>query len=139
MEYYRYNYFKIRLLVYAFVVLALSGVAIWRIQVEQGRTRDVQRVADALRIQAAFEKLYLHDRSYAAAAEKGCEVVGQSVRRCRLRDYEEQIAELTDPGDFDYVVSRVPDRENFGVTFTLEHAHKSLAKGEHTISAEGIK
>ncbi|MFA6198449.1 MAG: hypothetical protein WC734_04865 [Patescibacteria group bacterium] len=121
------------------ITISIGLVWIWRIGIEQVRARDIQRVSDAVTIQTAFEKMFQHDRSYANAAVKGCDKVGQSVRRCSLREYYKDINQIFDPGKFDYVVTKVPDKTTYEVTFTLERNYEGITKGEHKITPEGIR
>ncbi len=128
---------KISLIIVVFIVI--GALWLWGIKHEEARARDMQRISDALIIHTAFEKMYQHDRSYAAASDHGCEEAGESIRRCKLRDYYRDINVLKDPGRTDYVVTVVPTEKNYEVTFWLEKNHAGLNKGSHTISPEGIK
>ncbi|MDP3964764.1 MAG: hypothetical protein Q8Q20_03885 [bacterium] len=121
------------------IILAVSLWWWWAIGQEQAQTRDIQRTHDALIIQTAFEQLFQHDRSYLGAAEGGCEEIGVSVRRCRLRDYFRDINQLADPGKYDYIMSVVPTKTEYEVTFQLERGYGDLKAGQHTISPEGIQ
>jgi hypothetical protein len=121
------------------VIIVVMILWFWRIGIEQSRARDIQRMSDAMVIQTAFEKMFQHDRSYANAAVKGCDQVGMSIRRCGLREYYKNINQIFDPGKFDYVVTKVPDKTTYEVTFTLERDYEGLTRGDHTITPEGIK
>ncbi|MDD5567388.1 MAG: hypothetical protein PHH01_04305 [Patescibacteria group bacterium] len=123
------------------ILLIVAVFALWQYAIahEKARSRDLRRISDALTIQTAFEKMYLHDRGYTAAAEDGCEEIGQPVQQCNLHDYYREIDELRDPGKYGYVISKVPNRDGYEVTFQLEISHHDLKKGQHTISQEGIE
>ncbi len=129
---------KVRLVVYCVIIAGILTVLFLRVGYEQARARDLQRIADALIIRGAFERMYLHDRGYAAAADHGCDKIGVSIRQCNLRTYYREINELVDPGKREYVVTQVPSATNYEITFQLELDHPNLAKGKHTVTADGI-
>lgn len=130
---------KVRLVIYCLVLAGVLTLLFLRVGNEQARARDIRRIADALIIRGAFERMYLHDRSYIAAADHGCDKAGVSIRQCNLRLYYREINELVDPGQQDYIVSQVPSETNYEVTFWLELDHSGLAKGRRTVTADGIR
>lgn len=130
---------KVRVVVYCLILAGVMVLLFLRVGYEQARARDLRRVADALIIRQAFERMYLHDRSYSAAADHGCDKTGVSVRQCNLRAYYREINELVDPGKHDYVISQVPSETNYEVSFWLELDHRDIAKGLHKITTEGIQ
>lgn len=106
--------------------------------IERSRNRDAKRIADMSNIAAGFAVLYAQKGSYIDAAV-GCSKVNDAVRRCSLPVLTGLEGELRDPGRFSYRVTRVPDAEDFGITFQLERAYGSLAAGNHVLSKDGIK
>ncbi|MBU0707790.1 hypothetical protein KKG41_05465 [Patescibacteria group bacterium] len=134
-----FSFNKTKIIVIVAVIIVVSAGWIWWIAHENKRSRDIERLRHAHIIQNAFEQMYQHDRSYEAAAERGCSEEGQSVRKCQLRDYYKDMPKLYDPGNKDYVVTQVPSRDNYEVTFWLELGYGDVEKGEHKISPEGIK
>ncbi len=135
-----FSYLKnLKIIASFLIVIGIAALWIWGVRYEQARARDLQRMADALIIQTAFEQMYQHDRSYGLAAYNGCDEAGMSVRRCQLRDYYLDINILRDPGKYDYNVTEVPTETSYEITFWLEKDHDDFAKGVHTISPEGIK
>lgn len=104
---------------------------------ERARTRDAERIADMSKIAGGFALLYAQDASYAAAAQ-GCSQVGQSVAQCTLTTQIGTVDAIRDPGRYSYVVSQVPSRDNFGVTFQLERGYGLYAAGQHILDKSGI-
>lgn len=108
------------------------------LSVERARTRDAKRITDMVRLAAGFSLLYSQKASYADAAS-GCSTVGANPAACSLGDVVSGLGQLHDPGRFAYTVSRVPDRDDFGVAFRLERSYGSLAAGPHVLSKTGIR
>lgn len=106
---------------------------------ERAKTRDAKRVSDITRLQAAFEMLYSEKGSYEEAAIGGCQKPGISVRTCKLSKYLPTIASFKDPAGGEYIVSRVPDKSSYEITFILEKNYDSLKAGQHTLTPDGIK
>lgn len=131
---------KTKIIIIVAIIIIIFGLGQILIAYEKARSRDIERVGDALLIHMAFERLYQHDRSYAAAAENnGCETIGQLVTQCRLHDYYQDINKIVDPGKYSYQITQVPTETSYEVSFWLEIGHKDLTKGRHTIIPEGIR
>jgi prepilin-type N-terminal cleavage/methylation domain-containing protein len=105
---------------------------------ERARTRDARRMADMVRLETSFELLFNEKNSYAEAAV-GCGEEGSPASNCSLTEYWPAIAQLEDPGSFEYLVTIVPEEKNYEVSFRLERDYDRLAAGRHTVSPEGIK
>lgn len=124
------------------IVGALFGIVIivgtLLLSMERARTRDAQRLADMTRLASGFALLYAEKASYADAAT-GCAKIGVAANTCTLTDVLPGLDGLKDPGRFDYTVSKVPDRDNFGIRFRLERRYGTLAAGAHTLTKNGIQ
>lgn len=105
---------------------------------ERARTRDAKRIADMTRLASGFTLLYAEKASYLDAAV-GCSKVRQLASTCALTEVLPGLNTVADPGRFSYTVSRVPDREDFGIAFTLERSYGALKAGRHTLSKNGIQ
>lgn len=121
----------------ALVGLTLLLDGLWLLR-QQAGTRDAVRIADMARLEAAFTVLSYETGSYSAAAA-GCGQVGATVDTCALARYLPTIAALKDPGGHGYVVTELPSENRFAVRFTLERGWRGLAKGDHTLSPDGIR
>ncbi len=117
-------------------LLAVAGTLF--IGIERARNRDAKRIADMTNYAAGFAVLYAQKASYADAA-KQCGKKGMVATTCALPTLTGLEDELQDPGRYTYIVSRVPDAENYGIQFYLERAYGSLAAGPHTLSKDGIQ
>ncbi len=124
------------------IVGALFGVFVLAasllLSIERAKTRDAIRIADMTRVAAAFAVLHAQSASYSGAAE-GCGAIGDPVTACSFAGDLTGLGTLQDPGKFKYTVSRVPDRDDFGITFHLERSYQSLAAGQHTLTKTGIR
>lgn len=101
--------------------------------------RDMERLSDMRQIQAALDTLYHDEYSYASASVDGCNTEGVPVDQCNIDAYLPGIVYMKDPGEFQYTVATVPDKEKYGIHFTLENDAGSLKKGEHTLTQNGIQ
>lgn len=119
-----------------FSLFVLTGMLL--LANERARTRDATRIADMTRIAAAFAVLHAQNASYASAAD-GCGSVGDQVASCSFSDVLPRLGEIKDPSRYAYLVSSVPDREDFGISFTLERGYGNLAAGKHTLTKDGIR
>jgi type II secretory pathway pseudopilin PulG len=119
-----------------FAIVLLGGT--WLLSMERARARDAMRLADMTRVANAFSLIYAQSASYEAAAA-GCQKIAQPVSACTLATDVPGLAEIDDPGRFEYIVTRVPDREDFGIRFRLERSYGTLAAGYHTLSKNGIR
>lgn len=128
----------ITILVAVIIVGAILGGFFLLLNNERSKTRDAKRIADIVRIQAAFEFLYNETASYELAAAGGCDKEGTLVSQCNLSKYISTIASIQDPGEYNYIVSTVPSEDDYGITFTLENAYDSFQAGQHVVSANGI-
>lgn len=117
-------------------VLIVAGTLL--IGAERARTRDAIRIADMTRLSAGFALLYSQRGSYSDAAE-GCAKVGVSAAKCTLPSTVNGLSEIADPGKHSYIVTRVPDKDDFNVRFTLERGYNNYAAGAHTLSRSGIR
>lgn len=121
---------------------ALFGVlliiATMVLSMERARTRDAQRIGDMTRIASGFALLYAQKASYADAAA-GCSKVGVAASSCTLGEVLPGLEAVKDPGRFSYTVSKVPDRDDFGIRFRLERRYGSLSAGPHTLTKNGIQ
>jgi Tfp pilus assembly protein PilW len=128
----------IELLLFAALIGLLLIFGVLVINSERAETRDSVRIADMSRIQYAFEVMFFEKNSYKDAGQ-GCPSVNSLVSQCTLSKYLPNIAAIADPGKSKYTVSKVPDDENFEVTFYLEKGYDSLRAGKHTLSSQGIR
>lgn len=117
-------------------LLAVGGTLL--LGMERARARDAKRIADITNYAAGFAVLYAQQASYADAAAK-CPTRNMVATSCGLPALTTLENNLKDPGRYSYRVSRVPDAENFGLTFHLERAYGGLTAGDHTLSKDGIK
>lgn len=104
---------------------------------ERARTRDAKRVADMTRLSGGFAVLYAAKASYIDAAT-GCAHVNDLANLCTLPSVGVNEA-VRDPGQYSYRVARVPDRDDFGISFRLERPYGDLPAGVHTLSKNGIR
>lgn len=125
------------ILVLTFAAMFLAAVGLVLSQ-ERARVRDAKRIVDMIKVQYAFETLYREKASYIDAAS-GCAKTSTPVSTCALSTYLPGITAITDPGKYVYQVVRVPDDQDFGVSFTLERGYESLVKGVHILSKGGIQ
>jgi type II secretory pathway pseudopilin PulG len=119
-----------------FGLFVLAGTLL--LTTERARTRDAKRIADMTRISAGFALLYGQKASYSDAAV-GCPTVGAPAATCTLTNVVTGLDAVKDPGRFAYTVSRVPDKDDFTITFRLERAYGTLPAGQHTLSKSGIR
>lgn len=105
---------------------------------ERARVRDANRIADMTNVASAFGLMFAQKASYADAAA-GCSTVGSAVSTCNLNGVVATISEIRDPGRFSYTISRVPDRDDFGVQFRLEKRYGQFLPGSHVLSKTGIQ
>jgi len=117
-------------------LLAVAGTLM--IGIERSRNRDAKRIADMTNFAAGFAILYAQDASYAAAAE-GCATVGVLATTCKLPTLTGMESQLKDPGSYSYQVTKVPDAEDFGISFRLERPYAQYAAGTHLLTRSGIK
>ncbi|MBI5466702.1 MAG: hypothetical protein HY975_00595 [Candidatus Kerfeldbacteria bacterium] len=124
------------------IVGALFGTVIIAgtllLSVERARTRDAKRVADMVRLAAGFSLLYSQKASYADAAT-GCPAVNANPNTCTLGDVVSGLGQIHDPGRFAYIVTQVPNKDDFGITFQLERNYGALFAGKHVLSKSGIR
>jgi type II secretory pathway pseudopilin PulG len=118
------------------VLLAVIGTGI--ISLERARLRDAKRMIDITRIAGSFAVLYAQHGGYEQAAT-GCTKVGVKASSCTLPGIATSGNDLTDPGSFSYTVSRVPDHQDFGITFQLERGYGTLAAGKHVLTKQGVR
>lgn len=129
----------IRLLVWILIVAGVLAVIFLFVAREQARARDAVRVADMARLAAAFELLRADRASYADAATNGCSQVGAGVSTCNLSHYLPTISSFRDPKGGAYVVTEVPSKDGYAVSFTLERGYRELQKGSHLLTPSGIR
>ncbi|MBI3572886.1 MAG: hypothetical protein HY092_01660 [Candidatus Kerfeldbacteria bacterium] len=124
------------------IIGALFGIFIvvgtFILSTERARSRDAERVADMTRLAGGFALLYAEKASFADAAT-GCSQVGVNAATCTLRDIVQGLDAIKDPGRYSYKVTRIPDRDDFGISFHLERRYGSLLAGMHTLSKAGIQ
>lgn len=125
-------------LIVILLVFAVIAVGIAQLNNERAQVRDARRIADMVRVAAAFDVLRAETNSYAAAAV-GCGQTGVLVSTCTLQTYVSDISTITDPGKHNYTVTGVPDTDSYEVTFALERSYGSLTAGIHTVSELGIQ
>jgi len=128
----------IELLLFAALIGLLLVFGVLLVNNERAKTRDAVRIADMSRIQFAFEAMFNGKNSYKEAAQ-GCAKVDSLVSACSLSSYLPNINKISDPGKYQYKITKVPDDENFEVTFYLEKGFSALKAGKHTLSKTGIK
>jgi len=129
----------ITVLIFVAVFGILIGGGFLLLNEERAKIRDAKRLADIVRIQAAFEFLYNDTASYALAAQSGCSRENSLVSQCNLKRYLPSISQFGDPGENNYVVSQVPTGDSYEITFYLEKSYYNLRAGKHTLSPQGIK
>jgi len=56
------GYSKTKIIIIIAIIIIIFGLGQILIVYEKARSRDIERVADAILIHMAFEKLYQHDR-----------------------------------------------------------------------------
>ena len=126
------------LIIFTALLLGVVVFAVALLNGERARVRDARRMADMAQARYGFEILFNQKNSYADAA-LGCGEEGMLVSACALGEYLPNISQIKDPGKYAYKVTKVPDEENFEVTFYLEKGYDNLASGRHTLSAVGIR
>lgn len=119
-----------------FAAFILAGTFL--LSIERTRTRDARRIADMTRLASGFALLYAEKASYANAAA-GCPTKGADAATCTLRSVVQGLGALKDPGRYHYTVSRVPDQDDFGISFRLERQYGSLLPGPHALTKVGIQ
>lgn len=121
---------------------ALFGLAIvvstLLLSTERARTRDAIRLADMTRVASGFALLFSQQASYAPAAA-GCGQIGSAVSSCSITTPLGSVADLRDPSRGAYTIARVPDRDDFGVSFQLERRYGNFAAGQHVLTKAGIQ
>lgn len=105
---------------------------------ERARTRDAERITDVTRLAAGFALLYNQKASFLDAAV-GCPTVGSLASACTLQNIIPGIGDIKDPGSFSYIVSKVPDRDDFAIQFRLEKKYGTLLPGFHLLTRAGIQ
>lgn len=124
------------------IVGALLGLFImvgsFILSAERARTRDAKRMADLTRLASGFALLFAEKASYAAAAV-GCPKIGSAAANCATIPVISGLDAVKDPGHFSYTISRVPDKNDFGILFRLERSYGNLAAGQHTLSKNGVR
>lgn len=126
------------LIIFTALLLAVMVLGVVLLRGERARVRDAKRIADMTQIRYGFEILFNRENSYAQAAQ-GCSEAGVLVSSCSLSEFLPNISKIKDPGKYSYKVTKVPDEENFEVTFYLEKDYDSLLAGKHTLSSAGIR
>jgi len=118
------------------VLVAVIGTAV--LATERARVRDAKRIADITRLAGGFAVLYAQEGGYESAAA-GCDTKGDPASSCTLSSLLTTGEGLQDPGKFSYTVSRVPDHQDFGISFRLERSYGTLAAGTHVLSKQGVR
>lgn len=126
------------LIIFTALILALIILGVVLLNSERAKTRDAKRIADITQVRYAFEILFNEKNSYLEAAS-GCAQEGDLVSSCNLSQYLSRISQIKDPGKESYKITKVPNDDDFEVTFYLEKGHNGLEKGKHTLFSEGIK
>jgi hypothetical protein len=102
--------------------------------------RDLRRLSDMREAETLFQQLFRETGGYLAAAQDGgCESEGALLSSCNASRINASFAHLRDPGGHAYRVAEPPTETAFRITFTLEHPHDTLGRGEHALTPEGIK
>lgn len=120
------------------VAAAAAAVFVWFFRRENAIVRDMARLEDVRAIQSGFERMIIQENSYESAAE-GCGDIGDVASACALENYLTDISLRKDPGDFAYTVTKVPGKDGYEITFTLEHGNQTLPAGKHTLTPNGIQ
>lgn len=126
------------LIIFTGLILVVIIFGVLLLNQERQRTRDAVRMADLTQVRFGFEVLFNEKNSYAEAAS-GCSQINNLVSSCNLSPYLANLSQIKDPGRYSYKITKVPTEKDFEVTFTLEKGYRGLAKGRHTLSAEGFK
>jgi len=126
------------LIIFTALLLLIIVLGILLLNTERARVRDAKRIADITQLRYGFEVLFNEKNSYAEAAE-GCSKEGSLASSCNLSKYLPNIKQIKDPGKYSYVVSVVPNNDNFGISFVLERNYGRLVAGRHTLTPAGIK
>ena len=129
----------LQILIWVLIFGLLLGGFFLLLNKERSNSRDAKRVADMSRLQASFEMLYGEKGSYEEAVTGGCNKQGISVRTCKLSKYLTTISSFKDPTGGEYVVSQVPSKNSYEITFSLENDYDGLKAGRHTLTQDGIK
>lgn len=130
---------NIIIMVITFAAVAVAvALFVWFFRRENAIVRDMARLEDIRAIQSGFERMIIQENSYEVAAE-GCGEVGDVASACALENYLTDVSLRKDPGDFAYTVTKVPGKDNYEITFTLEHGNATLPAGKHTLTPNGIQ
>ena len=119
-----------------FGLFVLAGTLI--LSAERARTRDAKRIADMTRLSAGLALMYGQQATYADAAA-GCPTVGSDATKCTLTEVMTGLESVKDPARFAYTISRVPDRDDFGIKFRLERSYGTLKAGDHVLTKAGVR
>lgn len=120
------------------LVFALAAVGLALLNYERAKVRDARRIADMVRVAAAFDVMFAVSNSYAGAA-LGCGQAGLLVSQCALQTYISDVTTIVDPGKGQYLVTGVPDDDSYEITFILERDYDTLKAGKHVVSELGIR
>lgn len=126
------------LIIFTALLLVVIVLGVVLLNGERARVRDAKRIADMTQVRYGFEILFNEKNSYTEASQ-GCSREGELVSSCSLSGYLSNISKIKDPGKNSYTITKIPDSENFEVTFYLEKSYDSLVSGKHTLSANGIQ
>lgn len=118
------------------VLLAVVGTGL--LSLERARLRDAKRITDITRFAGAFAILYAQHGGYEQAAT-GCAKIGTNPATCTLPGVSSTSEAMQDPGKFSYTISRVPDHQDFAITFQLERNYGTLTAGKHVLSRQGVR
>jgi len=120
------------------IIALLAAIGVGLLSIERARIRDAKRITDMTHFAAAFAILYAQKASYASAAV-GCPQRGSLADTCTLPTVTGFANNLKDPSKYSYRVTRVPDAEDFGISFRLERSYGTLTAGPHTLSKQGLR
>ena len=118
------------------VLLAVAGTGV--VAMQRAELRDAKRITDMTRFAGAFAVLYAQHGGYEEAAT-GCAKIGVQPSTCTLPGILSTNELMKDPGSFSYQVSRVPDHQDFAITFQLERSYGTFTAGKHTLTKQGVR
>lgn len=101
--------------------------------------RDAVRLDVLRQAEVAFQKVFLLYGGYQAIAKDGCGLRGAALSSCNFSSISADVALFRDPGKYSMNITKVPSKDGYEVTFTLERQHGTLGKGAHTLTPQGIR
>lgn len=101
--------------------------------------RDAMRLDVIRQAEAAFQKVFLLYGGYQTIAKDGCSAHGVALSTCNFSSVSIDATSFRDPAKSSIHITKVPSKDGYEVTFTLERKRGLLAKGTHTLTQQGIR